>query len=388
MHDGSGRILVQGLNKSFGPINAVQNLNFSVEPGSVTGFLGPNGSGKTTTLRMILGLVSPTAGGAFINGQPFSRLPNPATIVGAVLDSQGFHPGQTARTHLRCYTAALNLPDQQADQVLELVGLSSAATRKTGGFSLGMRQRLALATALLGNPQILILDEPANGLDPEGIAWLRGFLKSFASTGRTVLVSSHLLREMEHTVDNVVIVSRGQCVYNGDLEQLRAAQQSRVLVRTADPATLVETLRQSGIHAEYLPDGSLAVPGTDSKTVADLALGAGVAVHGMQEENLDLEQIFFQLTTGQYTGSAPQGPPQPGGPQPGGPQPPQGAAQWGPGAPQQPPQQPSQQPPQQPPGTPPPGTPPPPDQGQGYQQVHPQQDQNNQGGNGGYGGNA
>ncbi|RCW45312.1 ABC-2 type transport system ATP-binding protein [Halopolyspora algeriensis] len=321
MHDGSGRILVQGLSKNFGPIDAVRNLHFTVEPGSVTGFLGPNGSGKTTTLRMILGLIAPSAGVATINGLPFAQLSNPGTVVGAVLEAQSFHPGRTARNHLRSYAAAMDVPDQQADQVLELVGLGSAATRKTGGFSLGMRQRLALATALLGDPQVLVLDEPSNGLDPEGIAWLRGFLKSFAATGRTVLVSSHLLREMEHTVDHVVIVSQGQCVYNGDLGQLRSAQRSRVLVRAADPGKLVTALQHSGFVVEHLPDGRLAVLDSDSRTVADLALQAGVALYDMQDEHVDLEQLFFQLTNGQYTGgAAPWGGPGPAG----------GAPPWGP----------------------------------------------------------
>ncbi|GAB3277308.1 ABC transporter ATP-binding protein [Parasphingorhabdus pacifica] len=304
VHDGSGRIIVQNLTKHFGPVHAVQNLSFLVQPGSVTGFLGPNGSGKTTTLRMLLGLVKPTSGTATINGLPFDALPNPATTVGAVLEAQSFHPGRTARGHLRCYAAAMNVPDEQADRVLELVGLSSAATRKTAGFSLGMRQRLALATALLGDPQILVLDEPANGLDPEGIAWLRSFLRSFAATGRTVLVSSHLLREMEHTVDQVVIVSQGQCMYHGHLDELRAAQRSRVVVQAADPNRLVETLHRSGLEVEYLPDGRLAVTGSDTRTVADLALQAGVALYGMHEDQVDLEQLFFQLTSGQYAGSA------------------------------------------------------------------------------------
>lgn len=302
MHDGSGRIAVQELSKNFGPINAVRNLSFTVEPGSVTGFLGPNGSGKTTTLRMLLGLVTPSSGNSFINGVPFGRLPRPASVVGAVLEAQNFHPGRTARNHLRTYAAAAGVPDQQADQALELVGLSSAATRKTGGFSMGMRQRLALATALLGDPQVLVLDEPSNGLDPEGIAWLRGFLKSFAASGRTVLVSSHLLREMEHTVDHVVIVSHGQCVYNGDLEQLRAAQRSRVLVQAGDPPKLVRGLQEAGLSAEHTPDGRLAVLDTNSRTVADLALQIGVPLYAMQDERVDLEQLFFQLTSGQYTG--------------------------------------------------------------------------------------
>ena len=234
MQDGSGRIVVQNLSKNFGQVAAVQNLSFQVEPGSVTGFLGPNGAGKTTTLRMLLGLVTPTAGFTTINGQPFHQLGNPARVVGAVLEAQGFHPCRTARNHLRVYAAAMGVPDQRADEVLNLVGLGAAGDRGAGGFSLGMKQRLALATALLGDPQVLVLDEPANGLDPEGIAWLRTFLKAFASSGRTVLISSHLLAEVEQTIDQVVIISRGQTMYYGMLDDLRKSQQSRVIVQPAD----------------------------------------------------------------------------------------------------------------------------------------------------------
>lgn len=300
MHDGSGRIIVQDLSKNFGPVNAVQNLSFTVEPGSITGFLGPNGAGKTTTLRILLGLVGASSGAATINGVGYQSLPNPATVVGAVLEAQSFHPGRSARNHLRCYAAAMNVPDQQADQVLELVGLAGAANRRAGSFSLGMRQRLALATALLGDPQILVLDEPSNGLDPEGIAWLRSFLKSFAATGRTVLVSSHLLREMEHTVDRVVIISEGRCVYNGHLDELRAEQSSQVVVEAADPQALTGALQEAGLTVESRADGRLAVNNSDSRTVADLALQAGVALYGMQAEQVDLEHLFFQLTSGQY----------------------------------------------------------------------------------------
>lgn len=302
MHDNSGQIVVQGLTKTFGPVHAVHDLNFTVQRGAVTGFLGPNGSGKTTTLRMILGLISPTYGTATINNVPFHQLDNPASIVGAVLDTQSFHPGRTALNHLRCYAAAMNVPDEQASRALTLVGLDSAATRKAGAFSLGMRQRLALATALLGDPQILILDEPANGLDPEGIAWLRHFLRAFAASGRTVLASSHLLREMEHTVDNVVIVSRGQCVYNGHLDELRAARRSRVLVQVSEPDSLVSTLHEANLGVERLPDGRIAVTGAETHVVADLAFRAGVALYAMDDEHVDLEQLFFQLTSGQFTG--------------------------------------------------------------------------------------
>ncbi|WP_394615684.1 ABC transporter ATP-binding protein [Lentzea sp. JNUCC 0626] len=306
MHDGSGLIAVQNLTKHFGPVAAVQNLSFTVSPGSVTGFLGPNGAGKTTTLRMLLGLVRPTAGTATINGRPFHQLGQPGRVVGAVLEAQGFHPRRTARNHLRVYTAAIGVPDAQADQVLTLVGLGSAADRAVGGFSLGMKQRLAVATALLGDPQVLVLDEPANGLDPEGIAWLRNFLQSFARMGRTVLISSHLLAEVEQTVDQVVIVSRGQTVYYGPLEQLRQQQQRRVLVQPSDVAALAGALQADGITSiEQLPDGRLAVSGVDSKHVADCALRAGVSIYGIQEEQVDLEQLFFRLTSGQYAGHVP-----------------------------------------------------------------------------------
>jgi ABC-2 type transport system ATP-binding protein len=302
VHDGSGQLTVQGLSKSFGPVNAVKDLSFTVRPGTVTGFLGPNGSGKTTTLRMLLGLVKPTSGTATINGLPFHRLPNPAMVVGAVLDAQSFHPARTARHHLRCYAAAMRVPDAQVDRALELVGLLAAGKRKVGTFSLGMRQRLALATALLGDPQVLVLDEPANGLDPEGIAWLRNFLRAFAASGRTVLMSSHFLREIEHTVDQLVIISHGRCVFDGHLDELRAAQRSRALVQAADPGKLVDKLQEAGFGIEYLPDGRIAVTGADSRTVADLALDAGIALYGMQDERVGLEQLFFQLTSGQYTG--------------------------------------------------------------------------------------
>jgi ABC-2 type transport system ATP-binding protein len=377
VHDGSGRIVVQGLSKQFGPIIAVNNLSFTVEPGSVTGFLGPNGAGKTTTLRMLLGLVRPTAGASTINGLPFEQLGNPGRVVGAVLEAQGFHPSRTARNHLRVYAAAMGVPDQRADQVLELVGLAEAGGRGAGGFSLGMKQRLALATALLGDPQVLVLDEPANGLDPEGIAWLRAFLQSYARTGRTVLISSHLLAEVEQTVDQVVIISRGQTVYYGSLDYLRQSQQSRVLVQAADPQTLVAKLQEAGITTvEPTPDGRLAITGVDRKTVADIAMAASIALYDIQQENVDLEQLFFRLTQAQYTGQqAPYGAPPGYGPP--------GGGGYGPpppdyGAPQVPPGY-------APPGTPPAGyAPPQPPQGQPYYAPPPDQ----QPPSGGWGGNA
>jgi ABC-2 type transport system ATP-binding protein len=342
MHDGSGRIVVQNLSKRFGAVNAVQNLSFTVEPGSVTGFLGPNGAGKTTTLRMLLGLVTPTSGTATINGRPHSQLGNPARVVGSVLENEGFHPGRTARNHLRVYAAAIGVPDQRADEVLGLVGLGSAADRKAGGFSLRMPRENPPAlrsAALLGDPQVLVLDEPTNGLDPEGILWLRNFLRSYArEQRRTVLVSSHLLNEVEQLIDQVVIISQGVTRYYGPLEQLRKGQQSRVLVQPADPSALVKALQENGIQqVSPTPDGRVAVAGSSVQQIGDLAAKAGIAVYGMQEEHADLERMFFQLTQGQYTGAPGYPPPQPPyqqGPPPGSP-PPQHYQQGPPSGPQQ-----------------------------------------------------
>jgi ABC-2 type transport system ATP-binding protein len=277
----------------------VAGLTFSVEPGRVTGFLGPNGSGKTTTLRMILGLVAPTSGEARINGVPYGELDAPGRVVGAVLEAQGFHPGRSGRDHLRVFAAASGVPDTRADELLALLGLDDAAGRPVRGWSLGMKQRLALATALLGDPRVLILDEPANGLDPEGIAWLREFLRGYARQGRTVLVSSHQLAEVEQGADDLVVIDAGRCVYAGGLDELRGSREARVLVRTPEPARLAAALAAAGFaEIDTQPDGRLAVGGADAARVGDLALAAGVAVHGLVEERMDLEQMFLQLVSG------------------------------------------------------------------------------------------
>ncbi len=307
--DRSGRVVAQGLTKRFGGLTAVAELSFTVQPGTVTGFLGPNGSGKTTALRMILGLSTPTAGTATINGVNFAQLDRPGRVVGAVLDAQGFPPRRTARQHLLVYCAAIEVPDQRAEAVLELVGLGAVARRAVGGFSLGMRQRLALAVALLGDPQVLILDEPANGLDPEGIAWLRGFLQSFARSGRTVLMSSHLLREVEQTADALVIINAGRCVFQGTLADLGAGQRPRVLVACADASALAHALVQRQItDVVWLSDGRIAVAQAGVTQIGQTALAAGVAVYGMQEEHTDLERAFFALTSGQHTAQRQPGP--------------------------------------------------------------------------------
>lgn len=225
-------IEVHRLTKSFGAVQAVDDLTFTAEPGIVTGFLGPNGAGKTTTLRMLLGLVRPDAGTASIGGLRYPDIPTPATTVGAVLDATGLHPAHTGRRHLRVYCTANGYPASRADAVLEQVGLTASADRRIRGYSLGMRQRLALATALLGDPGVLVLDEPANGLDPGGIIWMRRLLRDLATEGRTVLVSSHVLTEMQQLVDRVVIIDRGRCVHQGEradeLEELFLALTSDV----------------------------------------------------------------------------------------------------------------------------------------------------------------
>ena len=224
MPEEPGRIAVSGLTKRFGRVTAVEDLSFTAEPGHVTGFLGPNGAGKTTTLRMLVGLASPDAGAATIGGRAYTVAPAPGRVAGVVLEAAGFHPGRSGRDHLRVYCTASGYPLSRADEVLELTGLTGAGGRRVRGYSLGMRQRLALATALLGDPGVLILDEPANGLDPEGIAWLRKLLQDHARQGRTVLFSSHTLPEVEQLAEQVVIISRGRLVRSGPLAELTAGQ--------------------------------------------------------------------------------------------------------------------------------------------------------------------
>jgi len=271
------RVEVRGLTKTFGAVHAVSDLSFTVEPGSVTGFLGPNGAGKTTTLRMVLGLERPDSGTATFDGTPYAALPDPVHTVGAVLET-AFHPARSGRDHLRVYCRAAGLPVARADAALVQVGLADAGRRRAGGYSLGMRQRLALATALLGDPAVLVLDEPANGLDPEGIQWLRGFLLHLAhDEGRTVLVSSHLLAEIEQTVDRVVIVGAGRLVREGSIEELRAGSDGArtVLVRSPATARLTEVLRAAGSTVTD-QDGALTVRGMSAAEVGHAAFTAGI----------------------------------------------------------------------------------------------------------------
>jgi ABC-2 type transport system ATP-binding protein len=296
-------ITIQRLTKRFGDVVAVDDLSFEVNHGTVVGFLGPNGAGKTTTLRTLLGLVTPTAGSATIDGKPYRELADPVHHVGAVLEASSFHPGRSARNHLRVVATAAGLPLNRADAVLAQVGLTGAARRRVGGFSLGMRQRLGLATALLGDPQVLILDEPANGLDPEGVHWLRGLLRHLADQGRTVLVSSHVLAEVAQTVDQVVIIAAGRLVTQSTLAALTARTDQLVRVRTPQAETLRSLLAAQGIHAD--PDGTdqLLAAGTTTETVGQMAAAAGIVIYEMGAERSNLEDVFLQLTTQQGAGS-------------------------------------------------------------------------------------
>jgi ABC-2 type transport system ATP-binding protein len=294
-----GQIVVSGLTKHYARVRAVENLSFTVQPGRVTGFLGPNGAGKTTTLRMLLGLVTPTRGTATIGGQPYSSLHDPLRHVGAVLEASSAHKGRTGRNHLVVTCAAAGFPASRADEVLALVGLTPAAKRKFKGYSLGMRQRLGIAQALLGDPRVLILDEPANGLDPEGIRWMRELLQSLAAQGRTVLVSSHLLSEMELLADDLVIIAAGQLVRQGTVTEIldSMAHGARVRVRTPNPQALEAAVREKGgAMGAGGENGSLIVTGLDAPQVGAAAFAAGVELHELTPERPDLENVFLALT--------------------------------------------------------------------------------------------
>ena len=293
--DDPRRIEIHGLSKRFGSVVAVDDLTFSVSSGRVTGFLGPNGAGKTTTLRMLLGLVRPSAGSATIGGLAYADLADPLHLVGAGLDGSSFHPGRTARDHLRWVCVAAGVPASRADEVLRLVGLADAADRRVGGYSLGMRQRLSLAGALLGDPGVLLLDEPANGLDPEGIAWLRGFLRHLAAEGRTVLISSHVLSEVQQTVDDVVIIARGRLVHTGPLQGL--AGEPGTVVRSPDAALLEPALLAAGLDASSRPDGTLVVRGSTPTQVGDVAHAAGARLHLLAPAEDDLETAFLRMVS-------------------------------------------------------------------------------------------
>jgi ABC-2 type transport system ATP-binding protein len=287
---------VDSLTKRFGATLAVDGLSFKTEPGRVLGFLGPNGAGKTTTLRTLLGLTIPTSGSATVEGKDYRELRDPIRVLGAVLEGPQFHPGRTGRNHLRVLASAAGLPTGRVDEVLRLVELDGAGRRRVKGYSLGMRQRLSLAGALLGDPRGLVLDEPANGLDPQGIRWLRDFMRWYASQGRTVLVSSHVLAEVAQVADAGIVIHRGRVVAQGSVAELTAGRGGAVEVRSPGAEKLAAALHARGYGVEPAGDGGLVVTGADAPTVGDLALSEGVAVHGLRERSASLEDVFFELT--------------------------------------------------------------------------------------------
>ena len=284
-----------GLTKRYGSITAVDDLSFRVRSGAVTGFLGPNGAGKTTTLRMVLSLARPTAGYATVVGRPYKKLDDPVRTVGANLEVAGAHPGRSGRNHLRSLAAMAGLPRGRVEEVLRLVELEDAADRRFGKYSMGMRQRLGLASTLLGDPAVLVLDEPANGLDPRGIRWLRDFLRAMAGEGRTVLVSSHVLAEVAQTVDDVVVIHKGRMVTQGPVSQLTGSGSVRV--RTPQAAELSAALERAGLAVTPQGDGVLLVAAPDAAQVGELAFHAGVPLHELTPLSTSLEEAFLALTS-------------------------------------------------------------------------------------------
>jgi ABC-2 type transport system ATP-binding protein len=292
-------IEVENLSKRFGKTQAVAGLSFRVEPGTITGFLGPNGAGKSTTLRSVLGLVHPDAGTAAVLGVPYRQLDRPLHRVGAVLEASEVHPGRTGRNHLRVLATAAGLPQSRADEVLALVELTAGGKRRVKGYSLGMRQRLGLAAAMLGDPEVLVLDEPANGLDPAGIRWLRDLLRALAGEGRTILVSSHVLAEVAQTVDRVVIIHRGRLIQQASIAEVLAGAQGATRVRTPDPGRLRELLAAEGVEVNDA-DGVLLVD-VPPERVGEIAAQHGVVLHELAVERATLEEVFLELTGGETT---------------------------------------------------------------------------------------
>ena len=288
----------RGLTKRFGSTTAVDDLTFAVEPGRITGFLGPNGAGKTTTLRMLLGLVHPSAGQALVDGAPYRKLVEPARTVGVVLEASSYHPTRSGRNHLRVLATAAGFPLTRADETLAQVELSEVARRRVETYSLGMRQRLSVATALLGDPRLLVLDEPANGLDPEGIRWLRDFLRSFAGRGGTVFISSHVLAEVAQLADEVVIIHKAKLVAHEPLAALTARTAGGTIVRSPDADRLSEHLTAAGIEATSAGDGEIRAAAPPER-VGEVAAAAGIVLHELRAESASLEEVFLELTGGE-----------------------------------------------------------------------------------------
>ena len=287
-------ITVSGLTKKYGDRTVVDGVSFELEPGTVTGFLGPNGAGKSTTMRMVTGLVPATSGTALIDGRPYAALPNPGAVMGTLLDAAAVHPGRTGRTHLRLLAAGLGVPARRVDEVLEMVDLTAAGRRRIGGYSLGMRQRLGIAAALLADPPVLMFDEPANGLDPEGIRWMRDLLRGHAARGGTVLLSSHLLGEVEHTVDRLLVIGSGRIVADGPISELLG--RNGTSVRAADAASFESELLAAGLEVQHRDGDVLVVPGSTPARIGALAAAGGHALIDLRPSEQGLEDLFFQLT--------------------------------------------------------------------------------------------
>ncbi len=291
-------ITVRGLTKQYGAVRAVDDLSFDVLPGRVTGFLGPNGAGKSTTMRMVLGLDRPTRGRALVGRRSVAAMAEPLHAVGALLDAGAVHPGRSGRDHLRVAARTHGIPLRRVDEVVDLVGLGPAARRRVRGYSLGMRQRLGIAGALLGDPGVLLFDEPMNGLDLDGVRWVRGLVRRLADEGRTVLLSSHLMSELEQTADHLVIIGRGRLIADASIDEVVRGGATRhgVRVRTPDPGRLAAALERQGLRVSPAGDGDLLVEGAAPEAVGDAALAAGVAVHRLAEERSTLEQAYLDLT--------------------------------------------------------------------------------------------
>ncbi len=290
-------IEVRGLRKRYGATLAVDGLDFVVEPGKVTGFLGPNGAGKSTTMRMVLGLDRPTSGHALVNGRPFATLAEPLREVGALLDPGAMHPGRTGRNHLRVAARTHGIPARRVDEILDEVGLGSAARRRLKGYSLGMRQRLGIATALLGDPRVLMFDEPINGLDLDGVRWIRDLLRRLADEGRTVLVSSHLLSEMQQIADRLVVIGRGRLIADTTTEEiLRGLGHRQVKVRSSQPDRLISRLQEHGLTVRRIDAHEMQVENGTAEDVGELAHAWRIPLHHLSEVEHSLEQAYLELT--------------------------------------------------------------------------------------------
>ena len=290
-------IEVRGLTKRYGAKTAVDDLTFSIEPGKVTGFLGPNGAGKTTTMRCILGLDYPDAGTVAVDGKSYPDLAYPMREVGALLDAKAVHGGRSARNHLLCLAQTNSLPKRRVGEVLELVGLTEVAGKRSKGFSLGMSQRLGIAATLLGDPKVLMFDEPVNGLDPEGILWIRNLMRALAAEGRTVFVSSHLMSEMEHTADHLIVIGRGKLIADCTMREFIAGSSgASVRVRTPSAEEFVRAITAKGATAATDEDGSIEVRGLTTEQLGDLAFSEGIRLHELTTVRASLEEAFMELT--------------------------------------------------------------------------------------------